>query len=323
MVRLFEAPSTAAENGRYFVHPSRSCASIGDWIWCTKCDTELVAYQELGREMCIHTGFLAIKSWRANQRSKMFVGEQQGLTLLTPNFNLDGTKADSTLARVKPEAQKRRKHAPPTSTQTAPLDADAQLDLLLEKHRKETETSEDRQRKATGEVLELEDKPGPEKLCQATQTAADAETSYGTEPGWTEYRTLLQDETIEDYGRFHRQLALNLFCPYIVEDGLPKVLHPQKVQAFGFDPRYGITQLTRDLIGTEKHEMVVFFQKFERALHTGKLDGSNPTVWEAWEALGRVLWGLPFDLYKYMRMDYDNVDMLMDMKTSLSDLLLD
>ena len=101
------------------------------------------------------------------------------------------------------------------------------------------------------------------------------------------------------------------------------VLHPQKVEAFGYDTRYGITQLTRDLIGTEKHEMLVFFQKFERALHIGKLDGSNPTVWEAWEALGRVLWGLPSDLYKYMRMDYDNVDMLMDMKEPLYDTFRD
>ena len=76
----------------------------------------------------------------------MFVGEQQGLTLLTPSFNIDGTKAESALVRVKPETQKRKKHAPPTSTQPSPLDAEAQLDLLLEKHRNKTEALEDRQR---------------------------------------------------------------------------------------------------------------------------------------------------------------------------------
>ena len=70
-------------------------------------------------------------------------------------------------------------------------------------------------------------------------------------------------------------------------------------------------QLTRGLIGTEKHEMRLFFERFEIALIAGRLDGSTPTAWEAWEALGRWLWGLPFDLYKFMRMDYDNKDMLM------------
>ena len=249
--------------------------------------------------MCIHTGFLAIKSWRANQRSRMFGGEQQGLNpQLNLSFNVDGTKAETTtLIRTKPETVKRKKHAPPVNTAQAPLNADALLDLALEKHQEESEALKDRQLMATGEVLQLKDKPEPEKITRETQTSTEPEVSNGAELGWSEYRALFKDEALEDYGRFQRLLVLKLFCPLIVEDGLPVVLHPKRVEDLGYDPRYGIMQLTRDLIGTERHEMMLFFHRFERALHIGKLDGSNPNVWEAWEALGRVLWGLPFTLY--------------------------
>ena len=81
--------------------------------------------------MCIHTGFLTIRSWRVNQRSRMFVGDQRSLNpQLSPNFNVDGSKAEvTTMVRTKPETTKRKKHlAPPTSTNQAPLNADALLD---------------------------------------------------------------------------------------------------------------------------------------------------------------------------------------------------
>ena len=227
--------------------------------------------------MCIHTNFLAIKSRRANQRSRMFVSEQLGLNLqLSPSFNIDGTKAETTLVRMKPEPPKRKKHAPPASTAPASLNADALLDLALEKHRNDIEAPKDRQLMATGGVLQLKDKPEPEKETRETQTSTEPEVSDGAELGWPEYRALFKDEALEDYGRFQRLLVLKLFCPLIVEDGLPVVLHPKKVEDLGYDSKTGIVQLTRDLIGTERHEMMLFFHRFERALHIGKLDGSNP-----------------------------------------------
>ena len=159
----------------------------------------------------------------------MFVGEQQGLNLfLSPSFNIDGTKAETTaLVGMKPETMKRKKHAPPVSTGTAQLNAEALLDLALEKHRSESGTSKDRQLRATGEVLQLKDKPEPEKMTQETQTSTEAEVSDGVELGWPEYRALFKDETLEDRGRFQRLLVLKLFCPLIEEDGLPVVLHPK------------------------------------------------------------------------------------------------
>ena len=78
-------------------------------------------------------------------------------------------------------------------------------------------------------------------------------------------------------------------------------------------------QLTRELIGTEKQEMQLFFERFEIALIEGMLDGSVPTSWDAWEALGRMLRGLPLTLYKFMRMDYDNRDMSLIQEKPLYD----
>ena len=153
--------------------------------------------------MRIHTSFLAIKLWRANQRSRMFVGEQQGLNpQLCPSFNVDGAKAETALVRVKPDSLKRKKHAPPVSTTPAPLNADALLDLALEKHRNETEAPKDRQLMATGEFLQLKDRPEPKKETRETQTSTELEISDGAELGWPEYKALFKDETFEDHGRF-------------------------------------------------------------------------------------------------------------------------
>jgi len=173
---------------------------------------------------------------------------------------------------------------------------------------------------ATGQILPLNDKVEPGKCTREAQTSTEPETLDGDDFGWSEYRALFMKETLVDFDRYQRLQVMKLFCPLIVEDGLPMVLHPTRVKELGYDHRYSLMQLTRDLIGTERHEMLLFFLKFERALHIGKLDGSRPTDWEAWEALGRgVLWGLPQDLYKYMRMDYDSPSSLMDMEDSLYD----
>ena len=147
----------------------------------------------------------------------MFVGEQQGLNpLLSPSFNVDGTKVETTtLVGMKPETMKRKKHAPPATTAPAQPNAEALLDLALEKHRNESEASKDRQLMATGEVLQLKDKPEPEKMTQETQTSTEPEVSDGAELGWPEYRALFKDEALEDYGRFQRLLVLKLFCPLI------------------------------------------------------------------------------------------------------------
>ena len=123
-------------------------------MWCSKCDADLISHQGLGREMCIHTSFLAIKSCRANQRSRMFVSEPPGANLqLSPSFNIDGTKAETALVRPTLEPPRRRKHAPPASTTPTSLNADALLDLALEKHRNDNEAPKDRQLMATGGVL--------------------------------------------------------------------------------------------------------------------------------------------------------------------------
>ena len=106
----------------------------------------------------------------------MFVGDQRNLNpQLGPNFNVDGSKAEvTTLVRTKPETVKRKKHlAPSTSTNQAPLNADALLDLALDQHYSGSEASKSRQLTATGEVLQLKDRPEPEKAEQESQTLAD------------------------------------------------------------------------------------------------------------------------------------------------------
>ena len=130
-----------------------------------------------------------------------------------------------------------------------------------------TEEPKDRQLIATGEALRLIDKPEPGVGTRETQTLSEIEVWNGMELGCAEYLTPFKDMNLADYGRFQRQLALGLFCPLVVENDLPANLHPTAVEALGFDTSYGIMQLTRDLIGTEKHEMMVFFQRFELALH--------------------------------------------------------
>ena len=102
-----------------------------------------------------------------------------------------------------------------------------------------------------------------------TQTLSEIEVWNGMELGCAEYIALFKDLNLEDYGRFQRQPALRLFCPLVVDNDLPANLHPNAVEELGYDTSYGIMQLTRDLIGTEKHEMAVFFQRFELALHSG------------------------------------------------------
>ena len=160
-----------------------------------------------------------------------------------------------------------------------------------------------RQLIATGEVLQLKDDPERGTRTKETQTLTEVEVWNGMEFGHAEYLTLYKNADFDDYGRFHRQYMLRLFCPLVVEQGLPVNLHPLTVEDLGYDTSFGIMQLTRDLIGSEKHEMMTFFHRFELALHAGKLDGSRPTVWEAWEALGKVLWGLPLALYNFLAME--------------------
>ena len=252
----------------------------------------------------------------------MFVGDQRSLNpQLSPNFNVDGSKAEvTTMVRTKPETTKRKKHLTlSSSVNQPPLNADALLDLALDRHYSGAGASKDRQLIATGEVLQLKDRPEPEKTDQESQTLPEPGILDGAEFGWPEYRALFKDETLEDHGRFQRQLVLNLFCPLIVEDELPAVLHPKRVKDLGYDSRCGIMQMTRDFVGTERHEMMLFFRRFERALRIGKRESFDPDAAEAWEGLGRVLWGLPLKLYQFMQMDHDNADVLMDVKDSLYD----
>ena len=123
---------------RMFVHPSWDCSSMGDWTWCSKCDKELTTRRDFGREMCVHTGFLAVKSCQANHKSCMFVGGSgvASIVLLSRNFNVDGTKAEAALARPSTALREVRRDAPPpTETTAVGQTPDELLARALEEHR--------------------------------------------------------------------------------------------------------------------------------------------------------------------------------------------
>jgi len=185
------------------------------------------------------------------------------------------------------------------------MTADERLDLELLKQREAKDSSSRRQLTATM-VPELENDPEPEVRTQETQTLTQAELIGNMGVGFLEYVTLFGDMELDAYGHYHRQFAMRLFCPLIQDKDLPACVSPDALRAAGYDSAVGAMQITPGLIMTQKHEMIEFFQRFELALHSGRLDGSTPTVWDAWEALGRVLWGLALHLYNFMRMDYDN-----------------
>ena len=109
----------------------------------------------------------------------MFVGGELGTNpQLSRNFNVDGTKAETALVRSKPDSPKKKELAPPTGTMLATPNADMLLDQALEEHRAKTEALKDRQLIATGEVLQLKDKPEPEV---GDQRDADSFRNRGVE----------------------------------------------------------------------------------------------------------------------------------------------
>ena len=62
-----------------------------------------------------------------------------------------------------------------------------------------------------------------------TQTLTEVEVWNEMEVGNAEYLALYKTADINEYGRYHRQCVLRLFCPLVVQDGLPVNLHPYTV----------------------------------------------------------------------------------------------
>ena len=116
----------------------------------------------------------------------MFIGGE-----LSRTCNLDGTKADTALARTKVSSPKKNA-APPTGTATAAPTAEALLDQALEEHRAKTEDTKSRQLSATGEALQLKDKPEREVGTQETQTLSEIEVWNALELGCAEYLALFK-----------------------------------------------------------------------------------------------------------------------------------
>ena len=121
----------------------------------------------------------------------MFVGgELNQILLLSRSFNLDGTKAEVALVRPKVSSPNKKKDAaPPTETVAATPSADELFDRALEEHRARTEEAKNRQLIATGEVLQLKDKPEREVGSKETQTLSEVEIWSGMELGCAKYLT--------------------------------------------------------------------------------------------------------------------------------------
>ena len=167
---------------------------------------------------------LGLKSCRANKRSKMFVDGR-----LSDSFNLDGTRAESTLARQAPGSP-----GAIDSASVRTLTADERLELEILKHNSRRESSGSRQLIATT-VPELENDPEPEVRVQGTQTLTQAELCNGLGVGFLEFLTLFGNMELDAYAHFHRQFAMRLFCPLVQDKDLPACVNPEALRSAGYD----------------------------------------------------------------------------------------
>ena len=71
-----------------------------------------------------------------------------------------------------------------------------------------------------------------------TQTLTEVEVWNEMEFGNAEYLALYKAADLNEYGRYHRQYMLRLFCPLVVGEGLPVNLHPLTVEDLGYDTSF-------------------------------------------------------------------------------------
>ena len=159
-----------------------------------------------------------------------------------------------------------------------------------------------------GGTLPIRDRVEP--TTSSTQTDSELELVNRIHPSEAAYLCLSKPLDPDDEDRLRLQHMLRLFCPKIEDSRLPAMVDPAMVLSKGYGENVTFWQLTRELEGTERHEMTSFFIRFEKYLMISRVDGDAPTYEEAWEALRRLLWGLAATLYKHLDQDYDDSEVL-------------
>ncbi|CAK0866402.1 unnamed protein product [Prorocentrum cordatum] len=294
------------EDERLFSHPSHSRVSISDWLRCLKCDQSISKHEEHGREMCVHCAFLTMRSFRANAKTKLFVGSR-----LNDLCGLDGSRQEVVwkipgtvgMGSVTRQSQIR------TPTRSEGGDAEARLEKELESARLKKE------KQTLVSVPTKEGGAGLESICvevtvSPTQTESELDWLNRIHQTEAAYLCLGKPLDPDDEDQLKLQHLLRLFCPKIEDARLPAMVEPEVVISKCHGKDVTFWQITRDLEGTGRHEMMVFFNRFEKYMMLPRLDGETPTYDNAWESLRRLLWGLAASLYKFLDQDYDDPGVL-------------